>query len=80
MVVTITFKGSLLNHRPSSDRYLEEGRWDVPEGATPGYVLQMLRLSEQEAGIFFINGRKVGKDHAMQEGDDLEVFSPISGG
>ena len=45
-----------------------------------GRLLQELRLSEQEAAIFFINGKRVDKDYAMKEGDDLEVFSPISGG
>ena len=80
MVVTIQFKGSLRDRRPSSDRYLGEDRWDIPEGSTLGRILQMLRLSEQEAAIFFINGKRVDKDYAMKEGDDLEVFSPISGG
>ncbi len=80
MIVTIRLKGSFRNRQPSSDRYLGEGKWDVPSAATLGHVLAMLCISEKEAGIFFVNGTRAEKGQILKEGDDLEVFSPINGG
>ena len=62
MIVTIGLKGYFCNRRPSSDAYLGEGRWDVPEGATLGHILELLHLPETEAGIFFVNGSRAEKD------------------
>ena len=50
---------------------------ELPEGATPQSVLDELRLRKQNMCIFFfVNRRKVGSDHTLEEGDHLMIYPP----
>ncbi|HEX9014389.1 MAG TPA: MoaD/ThiS family protein, partial [Chloroflexota bacterium] len=65
-------------------RYLpRESEWidlELPEGATPATVLERLGIHPGEVWLVRANREVVPEDHALQDGDDLEIFEPVGGG
>ncbi len=64
---------------------LREGRFDaetrsLPEGATPGAVIEALGLPEDQVAVLFINSRHAEKDSPLSSGDVLALFPPVGGG
>ncbi|MFW6172038.1 MAG: MoaD/ThiS family protein [Planctomycetota bacterium] len=66
---------------------------DVPDGATAVEALKAVEHGEEfrellfeENGVlrstilFMVNGAPVAPDHALHEGDQVQVFSPVAGG
>ncbi len=80
IIIEVKIFSSLLHYIPDSEWRLDRYRWEVPEGATVGQVLEMLSLPEEEARVVLINGRSAKKDSILQENDVLHVFPPMCGG
>jgi sulfur-carrier protein len=58
----------------------KEMMMDLPQGATPKDVIEILNISEEEAAIIMINGIGVKLDRVLQENDRLAIFPPVGGG
>ena len=80
MVIEVKLYLSLLRHVPQSDKHLERDRWEVPDGATVGQVLEMLNLPDSEARIITVNGRHSYRGKTLREGDILQVVPVLCGG
>jgi|GEM_PF-880809 len=59
-----------------------EGAFDyqLPVGVPVSHLLKVLELDSRYVGLMVVNGRQAGKDYSLQDGDRLELFSPMSGG
>ena len=80
MIIEVKLYLSLLRHVPQSDRHLEKDKWEVPDGATVGQILEMLNLPESEAKIITVNGRHTYRGKTLREGDVLQVVPVLCGG
>jgi len=64
---------------------LREGRFqqasmELQDGETLADLLNKLRVSASEVGIFLVNGRHAPQDRPLKEGDTVALFPPIAGG
>jgi len=65
---------------------LDQAQWELPEGATVERLIAELRVSRPglEAGIdrarIAVNRRYAAADTRLQEGDEVALFPPVSGG
>ena len=50
------------------------------EGDTVTTVMEQLGLPQEEVHIIFINGRHVGRDTQVSDGDRLGFFPAVGGG
>jgi len=55
-------------------------RFAVSSGTTPGKVLSILGVSEDDAKLIFINNRRAELTSILKDGDRLGVFPPVGGG
>lgn len=58
----------------------KESVLDIPEGATPRYIIDQLNISEEDATIIMINGRSKDLDTSLCQGDIVSIFPPVGGG
>ncbi len=58
----------------------KESVLELPEGASVSSVLGHLGLTRQDATILMVNGRHVGPEHILKDGDILSLFPPVGGG
>jgi sulfur carrier protein ThiS len=54
--------------------------YQLTAGASVGQLLQDLGLDHCYVGLVVVNGRQAAKDYCLQDGDRVELFSPMSGG
>jgi molybdopterin converting factor small subunit len=64
-----------------------EGRFKTevrtyPEGITVGEVVKDIGINEDEIpiGVLMVNGRHVGKDFILNDGDNFSIFPKVGGG
>jgi molybdopterin synthase sulfur carrier subunit len=57
-----------------------DGSLDVVEEATVADIVEMLGLPNDQVRLVFVNGRHVGRDHVLVEGDRVGIFPPVGGG
>ena len=64
-----------------------EGRFKVekkiyPSGITAGEVVKDIGINEDEIpiGVLMANGRHVGKEHILKNGDNFSIFPKVGGG
>jgi len=57
---------------------------EVPEGATTGGLLEMVREMyegfDEKTVLYAVNGEYVGEEVGLKEGDSVAFFPPVSGG
>jgi sulfur carrier protein ThiS len=58
------------------------GEMEVPEDITISALLMRLGIQEDQHKylLIYVNGKKGGLSHNLQEGDALQLFLPIGGG
>ena len=54
--------------------------YQLPASATVSHLLKDLGLDSRYVGLVVVNGRQAGKEYSLQDGDRVELFSPMSGG
>lgn len=80
MIIEVKVFSSLRHYLPDSEKQTGKDKWDVPEGATPGQVIEILNIPEEEVRMLLINGRKSGMDRILNVGDIVHLFPLMSGG
>jgi sulfur carrier protein ThiS len=57
-----------------------EGEINLPEATTVAGLLNMLDIPPDEVKLIFVNGKRVGQDQLLHEGDRIGLFPPVGGG
>jgi MoaE-MoaD fusion protein len=58
-----------------------ENELELPEGARARDVWDVLELGAEPAGLAYaVNRQYVDRDHGLQDGDELAIIPPVSGG
>ncbi len=64
-----------------------EGRFKVekkiyPSNTTVGEAVKDIGINEDEIpiGVLMVNGRHVGKEHLLKDGDNFSIFPKVGGG
>ena len=64
-----------------------EGRFKVdtkiyPSNTTAGEIVRDIGINEDELpiGVLMVNGRHVGKEHILKDGDNFSIFPKVGGG
>jgi MoaE-MoaD fusion protein len=58
-----------------------ENELELPDGARARDVWNLLELGEEPAGLAYaVNRQYVDRDHGLEEGDELAIIPPVSGG
>ena len=79
MHVHVTAYGDLRRYLPATER--ESGAaLDLPEGATLIQLLAALHLPHQRTWLICVNDDVVDLNHALADGDRVELLLPIGGG
>jgi sulfur carrier protein ThiS len=52
----------------------------MPVGATIRDLLALLNLNYELVGLVIVNKLQVGIEHILNDGDSVELFSPLCGG
>lgn len=79
MMIEIQIPSLLHEKVPPTEKNLYGDKWEVPEETTVADVLEMLNLTNT-AIITILNGRQENKGAVLKEGDELKIFSAVSGG
>ncbi|MCL4488026.1 MAG: MoaD/ThiS family protein [Chloroflexi bacterium] len=53
---------------------------DLPDGATVGDLIRLLKLPADQIKVTFVNGRSRSDDWRLESGDEIGIFPPIGGG
>jgi molybdopterin synthase catalytic subunit len=58
-----------------------ENELELPEGSRASDVWALLELGEEPAGLAYaVNRQYVDRDHGLEDGDELAIIPPVSGG
>jgi molybdopterin synthase catalytic subunit/molybdopterin converting factor small subunit len=58
-----------------------ENELELPEGARARDVWELLELGSEPAGLAYaVNRQYVDRDHGLEDGDELAIIPPVSGG
>lgn len=84
MRIILKLYAGLLEHLPpgGSDRHAVEV--EVPDDATPAWILERYEVPLEMAHLVLVNGVFVAPEdrasHRLAERDELAVFPPVAGG
>lgn len=72
----------VIRDRLSKAHRLQEGRMELlmPDDSTVSDLIGCLDLSDKWVGLVTVNGRLSNPDQILEEGDSIELFSPMVGG
>lgn len=56
------------------------GEIEVEGGKNVGEILESLGIPSALVGIVLVNGKQVGKNHKIEEGDEVKLIPLIGGG
>lgn len=77
--IHVTAYGDLRRYIPAEQR--DSGAsLSLPAGATVTQMLDALNLPYQNTWLIGVNDAVVGLDHALSDGDRIELMMPIGGG
>jgi len=75
--LTVRLFGDLRKYLPKGQELLE---LELPEGATPAFVLEQLGIHPGEVWLVRANRQVIADGSPLHDGDDMEIFEPIGGG
>jgi len=77
--VNVKLFAALRNHFPDYDP--NKGiDVEMNEGSTSEDLIRMLHLSQNEAGVIIVNGNSKRITDRINDRDQVNIFTPISGG
>ena len=53
---------------------------DLPGDSNAGELMSALNIPKERVTIVLVNGEPADPDHSLKEGDEVELFPPVSGG
>ena len=80
MHITVNIYANLRYYLPEPQKSLQEKEWDVPEGASVGFVLEKLGLPKEIRITILLNNNSVNQKAVLTEGDVLHILPQMTGG
>ncbi len=53
---------------------------NLPGNSNTGELMSALSIPKERVTIVLVNGEPAGQNHSLKEGDEVELFPPVSGG
>lgn len=78
MEVELRLFATLRDRLPKENRGVDKVQ--LPEGSTVNDLIDRLQISQAEAAVIMVNGKKTSPDTSLTDGDRLSIFPPIGGG
>lgn len=79
MQVTVVLYANLGQYHPQGEGN-KEFTLEVPSGANPGMVLDLLQIPVEEYKLVFVHNQRRALDYPLAEGDRVALFPPVGGG
>ena len=80
MFVSVNIYANLRYYLPESEKSIKEKEWEVPDGATVGFVLEKLKLPKEIRITVLVNNNSVNQKAVLKEGDILHLLPQMVGG
>lgn len=78
MIVTVKCFTGMRRYAPADE--IEGFELNLDSGARLSDLLARLGAAEEKAALTAVNGRNVGRDTVLQDGDRVVLFTPAEGG
>ena len=75
--VTVKLYGVLEKYSKEKGR---KATIDLPGDSNAGELMSALSIPKERVTIVLVNGEPADQDHSLKEGDEVELFPPVSGG
>ncbi len=75
MKITVRLFGHLSPYIKDSGGILE-----VPQKTVAGQLPELMGFSAENAAMYFVGEERVEKNRVLEEGDEIKIFPPITGG
>ena len=59
---------------------VQEKEWDVPEGASVGFVFEKLKLPKEIRITVLVNNKSVDQKTVLKDGDVVHILPQMAGG
>lgn len=80
MLITVNIYANLRYYLPEPEKSIKEKEWEVPDGATAGFVLEKLRLPKEIRVTLLVNNNSVDPKAVLKEGDIIHLLPQMVGG
>jgi molybdopterin converting factor small subunit len=80
MLVSVNIYANLRYYIPEPEKSIKEKEWEVPDGATVGFVLEKLKLPNEIRITVLVNNSSVGQKAVLKEGDVIHLLPQMTGG
>ena len=80
MLIIVNIYANLRYYLPEPEKSIKEKKWEVPDGATVGFVLEKLKLPKDIRITVLVNNSSVGQKAVLKEGDIIHIIPQMAGG
>ena len=80
MLITVNIYAYLRYYLPEPQKTIKDKEWDVPEGASVGFVLEKLKLPKEIRITVLLNNSRVNQKAVLKEGDVVHILPQMAGG
>lgn len=80
MLINVNLYANLRYYLPEPEKSVKEKEWDVPDGATVGFVLEKLKLPKEIRITVLVNNNSVDQKTVLKEGDIVHLLPQMVGG
>jgi molybdopterin converting factor small subunit len=80
MPINVNIYANLRYYLPEPEKSVKEKEWDVPDGATVGFVLEKLKLPKEIRITILVNSNSVDQKTVLKEGDIVHLLPQMVGG
>jgi molybdopterin converting factor small subunit len=80
MLISVNIYANLRYYLPEPEKSIKEKEWEVPDGATVGFVLEKLKLPKDIRITVLINNSSASQKAVLKEGDIIHILPQMAGG
>lgn len=80
MHITVNIYAYLRYYLPAQEKSSLAKEWEVPEGASIGYIVEKLKLPKEVRVTVLLNNNSVDQKAVLKEGDIIHILPQMVGG
>jgi sulfur carrier protein ThiS len=80
MQITVNIYSYLRPYLQGSGKLTQEKRWEMPQNATVGDMLEQLKLPKEVRVTVLVNNSSVNRKAILKEGDIVHILPQMGGG